>query len=698
VVFALLVATAGPIATAVQSGTPGSTAGADQTESVDAAQNESPTSNDSTDDRRPVAHRKPSEVSDESNLSDVESWLASEMVRQLGDSVDASQQNRERAREIIGNDSEYARLAEQYAEVSGENRNESDAENAARFTDLGTIQREFFADVQRYRVTHRQYRNVTERNGTLRTRRLAHELERRTSAVNRTATRLNQIYANLSSPQRDQLDNLTQSIGAIRANVTRTQMAVRNRTLVRTRLSVRAVDSTASFADPAVLAGRLRTADGAPVADENVTLRIGNRTVNATTDRQGRLRVRYRPTLAAAGTRPRTVSFRPANESVYLGSDATVRLQVRQSTPSVRVSNVTETARYDETLVVNGTVGAEGVGAPDVPLVVSVGDVRLGQTRTGPNGSFRVESRLPATVSAGRQDVRVRLALENATASAEGPVALAPTNATASVTVEPTPTELSLTEVATAEESVVVSGRLTAAGVGGVGNRTVALQLGGSVVGTTTTNATGHFAASTSVPSRLLDGSSVRVGVVHRSSENLEAARTNATVTFPSSGRTISNRYLWFAVAGLLGLAIIGVAVWRFRSDDERAFDEGSAGALADADTPVATDRSPEELLDAARSELADDRFDSAAVAAYAAVRNQLDGDGAASEPRTHWEFYRARRDADAADERLSRLKRLTQTCERAAFAAEPIGEDDAAEVVASAESVLTASSDPVEA
>lgn len=699
------------------------------------SQQEPPAENNSS-----VAHRNPSEVSDDS-LDDVEVWISREMADRLSESADVSQADRERARELLGNDSEYAELAAEYAEVTNRSGSEGGLENAGNFAIAGQLQRQFFAEVETYHQLHAEYRDARASNETNRTLRLAHELERQTDVVNRTAVRLNRSYANISDAGQTDVRNATRTIGELRGNVTRTQQTVRDRTLVRTELSVQATETEGSFIDPIPLTGRLRTAEGDPIADETVALRVGNRTLNVTTDAEGRFEASYRPTHAQVGTGSRSVTFRPGNDTAYLWANATAEFGVGQVTPNVTVSNRTETVRYNETLTVNGSVAAGGVGVPGVPVVVTVDGVRVAWTRTGENGSFGAVGRLPGNVSNGSQSVSVQVVPRNVTQGAHGPgargpsakgpggvgqsadrgsrsdssggselgplaeparnVAIAPANGSAGVTVERSPTALSITDVRTYNETVLVAGQLATEGGEPLRNRTVELRIGNRSVGTATTNATGGFATTVGLPSRLLGGdSTVRVVAAYSpSGGNLAPAQTSALVEVGSTGALVSDRQLRYGALGLLGLAALGAFVWWFRSSSGESFENeggsGEGGAAAQAgersgERGDARERPVEALFDSATTALDAGDPDPAVVAAYGAIRRRLDGRAGAT-PRTHWEFYAECRDAGLSDEPLERLERLTGTYERAAFADESVPEADAREAVTDARALRSA-------
>jgi hypothetical protein len=748
VVFAVLLATTVPVlvattatlpvgvtAATTEAATPatGATAGnlqAPASLDSDAHQREPPGENNSS-----VAHRNPSEVSADESLADVEVWVSREMVGQLSESANLSRADRERARELVGNDSEYAELADEYAAVANRSAAENGSERAAEFAAAGRLQREFFADVERYHRVHAAYRDASAANDSERSLRLAHELERRAAAVNRTAAELNETYANISAAESD-LRNATRSIGELRGNVTRIQQRVRDKRLVRTELSVRATENAGSFTDPVPLAGQLRTADGDPVGNENVSLRVGNRTLNVTTDGEGRFVVAYRPTLAPVGDRERAVAFRPGNESAYLWATAKSQFGVRQTTPNVTISNRTETVGYNETLAVGGRVGAAGVGVPDVRVAVSVEGVRIGNVRTEADGSFDVSGRLPANVSNGSQSVRVAVVPENGTGTALGSVpfegasnfdsalatsqggqeaegdtasnatpardvAIAPANATAEFTVETTPTALTVGDVRTFNGTGFVTGRLVAEGGDPVPNRSVELSVDGRSVGTATTNATGGFATTVGLPSGLLGGdSTVRVVAAYSSDGNLAPSQVARTVTVESTGGAIADRRVRFGAAGLLVVAALGGLLWRYRSKggSPGGYDSGGEKAAGSESGDVVSagggagtgGRSAAVLLDSATTALDDGAFDAAVAAAYGAVRREL-GRNSETTPRTHWEFYADCKERGIPEDGRRLLERLTTTYERAAFADDAVSETDAREAVADAEALRDA-------
>lgn len=633
--------------------------------------------------RTTVYHRNPEEVG--GGVSEAEVWLASEMANRLSRSVDLSQSQRQRARQIVSNSSEYAELAQEYAAAT-----DGSDEQVATFSDIGVAQRDLLATVGTYRTVHDRYSEVRQGDNRTRELRLAHELGRLARDVNRSTADLLEMYANLSANSSVNLRNTPDQIRNLRANVTRTQQQVRERSLVETRLRVDAVEPNGSFADPLAFEGRLTTGGGEPLADRNVTIEVGNESVEATTDRRGRFALDYRPVEARAETGVRTIRYRPANASRYASSSQRVRLDVNQVEPNVTISDRPDGVGYGERFVVEGRVGKNGVGAA-VPLNVSVGDVKLNTTESADDGSFRGVAELPSNVTAGDRPLRVGVNLTGR--------ALAGTATSVPVTVERTATDLSITAARQRENTVLVAGRLTTDDGAALENQTVELRVGGATA-EATTNATGGYSTSVTIPPQVQGESSVEVRAVYEDDEsNLRAARTDATVEVETASSSLPVRETLLRLAGVLGASVVGaLLVRRYKPDQWPSFgDDADAESGTDPDAPddrgVADAADPEAeaafdaALDSARDERDAGAHDAAVVAAYEAVRASLGeslGDRSASNrsAATHWEFYADCRAAGMGDDRLDRLEELTARYEQAAFAAESVPGETADEAV----------------
>lgn len=650
--------------------------------------------------RTTVYHRNPEEVG--GGVSEAEVWLASEMADRLSRSVDLSQSQRQRARQLVSNSSEYAELAQEYAAAT----DGSEDGQVATFSDVGIAQRDLLATVGTYRTVHDQYSEARQGDNRTRELRLAHELGRLARDVNRSTADLLDMYANLSSNSSVDLGDTPDRIRSLRTNITRTQREVQEQSLVETRLRIDPVEPNGSFADPLRFEGRLTTGGGEPLADRNVTIEVGNESVEATTDRRGRFALDYRPVEARAEAGVRTIRYRPANASRYASSAQRVRLDVNQVEPNVTISDRPDAVGYGERFVVEGRVGKNGVGAA-VPLNVSVGDVKLNTTESAENGSFRAVAELPANVTAGDRPLRVGVNLTGR--------ALAGTATTAPVTVERTATDLSITAARQRENTVLVAGRLTTADGAALENQTVEIRVGDATA-EATTNATGGYGTSVTIPQQVQSESSVEVRAVYEDDEsNLRAAQADATVEVETASSSLPVRETLLRLAGVLGASVVGAfLVRRYKPDQWPSFgDDADEGAETDPDAPddggVADAADPEAeaafdaALDSARDERDAGAHDAAVVAAYEAVRARL-GESLADRSvtdrsaATHWEFYADCRAAGMADDRLDRLEELTTRYEQAAFAAESVSGETADEAVELASSFRPEAADDADA
>lgn len=659
-------------------------------------------------------HENPEAVDEEGSLAAVEAWLAGRMGGRLErSSVQLSRGEYERADSLVGE--EYRDLLGKYVDVAGETRERDDDRASDRFRAAGDTQETFVSQVRRYRETHERYREARAAGDEARARELARDLAEQADAIDRTGERLQGQYANVSNASDVDMTAGSEAVASVRTNVSEQQAAVREETFVETRLSVTTDAETVSFTDPLVASGRLLAANGTPIADRRVRLRVGNRRISARTDAEGRFSVTYRPTTAPVGTGNVSVRYAPAGGSVYLGSTDHVPVTVEQVRPRVELAGQFETVAFDDDVVVNGSVAAGGVGAADVPVVVSLGDERLGTATTGADGSFTFEGRVPAAVEAGERTISVQVPLDDR--------ALASANASAPVTVTTTVTRLAVAESRFASGGVRVAGRLVTADGVAVPDRRLAVTLDGTTLGTVRTGENGTFAATLAVPGRVrpASGATSRELVVafDGAGTNLEPSRAAGSVRVPAAtatgergsaangpdgtgpdgigpdgigpgangpdGSLLSLSWLG-ALLGTVVLVVGAVALWRRRAAGSERSDRSGAGAGGDA-SPERASRA-RTLFDAAARRLDDGETDAAVEAAYTAVRREVEATLGVASARTHWEFLRASRAAGLDDDAYGTLEALTERYERAAFAPDPVASHDAEAVVDAARSV----------
>lgn len=649
-----------------------------------------------------VQHEDPDAASEDGDLADLRGWYESELGSRLANStIQISQGEYERARSVLGDG--YDSQLSKYVDVAGETPGESDDRTAEDFRAAKESQQEFASTVEEYRTTREQYLEARREGDEDRARELARELERLEDGVNRTGANLTRRYERLGNGTDVDLSVAQQAINETTENVSSQQASVRRETFVRTTLAVQPNATTASFLRPLEVSGTLTAANGTKLADRRIVVELGSRHIEGRTNGTGAFAVTVRPTLAPSGPQSVTVRYVPRNASAYLGTTANASVNVTQVEPTVDVSRSPQAVGFEDVVAVTGRIHARNVSATGVPVRVSVGGVVLGTTETAGDGSFTLETPLPASVPSGEQQLRVALVLSDR--------ALAGTATTRPVTVETTRTQLSLNETNRTAEYVQVGGVLRTESGAPVPNQTVTVRVGSRTVTTATTNASGYYLAS--VPKSALSTRTARstatVTVVFGGAGNLKWTRATTAIGVSSAtageGTTFA-KWLpvppWVLVAGVAGLG--AVALLATRSFDRfgrqtRAGDDSTADSRGDVEGASTPSRSASKgstshaLLDRARTEASDGDPDVAVRTAYAAVReglaDALDLDASHVETRTHWEFYRVCRERDGlADNHLATVEELTEAFERARFRT-GITSDAAVETVEAASGLL---------
>jgi hypothetical protein len=453
------------------------------------------------------------------------------------------------------------------------------------------------------------------------------------------------------------------------------------------------------------------------------------------------LRVTYAPDsnavyLSAADTTPLTISEQ-ANASVAI-----------ETAPST--TRFGDTAEVTGTAIIHTPNGTDTAA---VPIDVALGQHSLGTVMTTENGTFSLNQSVPATIQNGTRTLVVRLALaDSAVASAvnittvqvaatETELALETeltaitntTNTTATNTSTPPANTPSGTEATpgaidqnastpaseAASAQVRVQGTLTTANGTAVAGQPVTLSINDTERQTTDTTENGTFTATLSERDRdALAGGTALVAAFDGAETNL-ASTTTTTVPFPAAATQQSlpaaiaaglQAYRWQAltVTSILS-GIVGLAGWsvlvrgrsirtlplirRFYADDA---DEPTVSTPTASPEPTATASQSSAaaavtLVDDAAAIYADDPT-AATRMAYTALRTAISGDATAPAEgaQTHWEFYRAHRDASTNPDAF---KTLTEAFERARFADADLTPDEAETAVTAARQLMTSSS-----
>lgn len=621
-------------------------------------------------------HRNPDDYSEDGDLAGVESVLMDQLTSQLSEgAIQLSEGEYELASEHV--DEEYRDRLGQYVDVAGQTEGESHEE---QFREIGEQQARLSEAVQEYREKKEQYEAAREVGDEERARELARELEMLADEIDSLGGSVRENYDAIEGTTGSDLSEPDTAVEEVTDDVQAEQEAVREQQFEGTELTLTPERETISFLEPLVATGELRTADGTPIANEEIRLDIGNHTERVTTDSTGAFTLEYRPTNESLSADELEIQYVPETQSTYLGDETNVSVSIEQAEPSVSLEETPSELSYGEQDSISGELTVDGVAVDNVSLAVTVDGERIG-TAVARNGIFDTSVSLPAAVEDGQQELSVRLPFEDR--------ALAAAADETSVTVSETESELSIEGLSDGDRGVTVNGTLSTADGDGVRGEPVQIQIDGATVGTVTTEAGGTFEETVSVPDSI-DGGEVTVTAVYDGSgSNIEAATAESAVTIGDAEPQLPSPVR--LAAGFLAVIAAGLGVWWYRRADETGPADGTAGdgesiAGGSAAGPRSADASSpspdvvEPLLEQASEQLADGRPNAAARTGYAAVRRALASRSDGQRAQTHWEFYRSLRSDDETEAAL--LRDVTQEYERAAFGQRSISADAAAGVL----------------
>ncbi len=630
------------------------------------------------------AHADPDTVDDGRDLSALERQLAERLAsRARSGSVNISREDAGRAREALNN-SEYASLLDQYADVANET---GDRERALAFQRVRDDQLALSTAVEEYWETHELYRTlVTEghvethvrqrtiHNGSRKKqilydnetdeRTLARQLEREWQTVNDSHASLVRSQRELSNRTDE---NVTASLNSLNASVQEIETAqqdVRDEQFVATNLTIEANGAQASFRSPLTIDGRLTTALGNTVSADTVRFAVGNQTIQTRLSETGDFDLRYRPTTITANTSNLTVRYRPENESIYFGDQRTTPVTIEQVRPDITVNATPTTVRYNDTIAVSGRVGANYGGAAEVPYLVSLDGRVLANGTTKTNGMYNSTVAVPASVSEGDRTVRVDVPLNGQ--------ALLSTNRTTASSIRETATTLDASAVHTSGRSIRVSGSFLTDSGQPVINQDIAVVANGTTIGRVSTGPNGTFETTLTVPqsvgSTAVFESSLPIAIEFRydgSATNLQSAQAGATVILPTLPWGLIGGAMLAIIVVLAGGVVIGRKLLAGRSQHvpDPAVDIDSLTAQRTGSRVDST-----SLLDTARRYLDAQQSAAAARVAYIALRQQLSTDVGRSAGQTPWEFYRDCADSDIDETTRETLQRATELYEQARF------------------------------
>ena len=664
--------------------------------SVEATTGQTVLQTDGPEGEQTQSHENPDEATEPDEDDGIEAHLESILSDLLADSVDdAVDGDYDEAREAL--DEAYDDRLEQYAEVAGDDR-------ADTYDDARTRQNAFIDATERFDERRDAYREARHEGDTERADELREGLQDDATDIEQSGDELVSAYRTLESEtgadHSEEIELIERRQEAADQFVGQTAGAGQRNTL----LLVEADRSTVSFDAPARINGQLQTADGEPIANQNVTVAVDGREYDVETDSAGQFEIVHRP-IESVGETTLDIVYRPAETSEYRAAQRELPVTIEPVDATLDIESTEPAASFESDLTVAGTVitGSFDQPAPDVPVGLFVDGEELDTTETTERGEFAFSTPIDRSVDSGTAEIEVR------TLETDG--AIRPASETTQLQIEPVATrltvEMDLDEptAETAPEAVDLTGQLETDSGEPIADATVDLTVDGEPAETVTTADDGTFEGTLSLSDT--DASSVTVGARFSDDGHLEATTETVTLDFSDDDAEAiqpppTQQEAEPSIVGALGrellfiggslLALFGlVGRWWLRRDEtaSRAV-EGNLVASTESESTPPESPPPAgstTLRSLAEQQLAAGAYNHAVVLAYAAVRRQLGTLLGTPETVTHRELVRS---YDAADsDHREPLEELTQQYEQVRYAAESVDEPTAARAVSTAEQLL---------
>ncbi|MDS0221651.1 hypothetical protein NDI54_09840 [Haloarcula sp. S1AR25-5A] len=448
---------------------------------------------------------------------------------------------------------------------------------------------------------------------------------------------------------------------------------------VNTTLDVQDLSGPISYTNPGTIRGTLRTANGMPVANEEISLEVENRTRLVETDGDGSFAFQYRPRSARTGTTDVVIRYVPAQSAPYRGDTATVTADIAQVTPTLALDRSPSSLVNGDELTVTTAVRVDGTGISDVPVELRIGGTLFKRLVTGGNGTATTTIRLPASVPTGEQSVSAVIPYEDR--------AIAGARATDSITVEPRPVALSM-DAARESGAIAVNGTLTTNDGQAVRGQPVQILVDGEPQGSVETDANGAF--STRLPTE--GTSSVTVTARYDAAgTNFGTGEASTTVDLSGSPQTIASQIRSYLTVPVIAALLTGVVLIVLEITVRRL------GLFADAvpeseEATVATDsdetEAPESTADTSASTgsptdrmghaLAAGEYDSAVTMAYESVSEELKDSSGFQNGKTHWELLDWCEDSALSADQVEAVRTVVEAYDSAAFSADTLDHDSA--------------------
>lgn len=527
---------------------------------TDSALAQSTNETNETGESNVTIHEDPRTVGDQGDLQRVGGWLSGRLIDQLRqNSIHLSQDQYELADSLLGE--EYQQRLGQYADVAGET-GESVPEQATQdFKQAQQNQRKLTNTSEKVAETREDYQDARDRNDTAAARRHARELLQLARAASEQETEADQSLRSLENRTGADTTDIRQRLDNVTREIQRVAMRIQNATFSPTQLQVETNRSVASFTSPAPIRGHLRLANGTRIDNRRIRLRIGRTTYTTTTSAEGRFVVRYRPVLIPANATTVPVRYIPRTTAPYTEAQDQVSLAIAQVEPSLQLSVTPDRVRYGDEVLVESTLMVNETGVPNVPLVTTFAGQSGDHIRTDDAGKVRVNATLGAAVSPGEARLQTGVAVRNR--------AIAPVNATTTLTIRETPTTLSV-DATPDTGNIIITGRLSL-GIDQTDQlppQDIVISIG-EAARTVRTDSQGRY--RTVVPQSAISGTgagdTLRVSAeFDGAGTNLEPATAETSVTLPAAGEATNDETGFRSRIGAIADNTIGAIADNTRS------------------------------------------------------------------------------------------------------------------------------------
>jgi hypothetical protein len=673
-----------------------------------------------------VSHLDPDDYRGDADLASLRSWAASRLFGSIDDgTLLLDRRQYEAARQLLGES--YDEALGRYVDVADATPWRVDDRRARTFQRAGDAQDRYLDALSNYRDTRRAYRDAKAAGDEQAATRLARQLGRDATRVERAGETLVRRYGAVANATDTDLTDPTRRVESVTDRAVFVSETVRNREFVATGLELATGSASGSFLDPVRVQGQLRAANGTPVEGRSVRLRLWgtNRTVR--TNATGSFELSVRPVTVDTGRQRVDARYEPSDTAPFLGSTASARVEIGQVSPTIRIDSAPSTVAFGREVRATGRLVANGTPVAGAPVAISVDGTRLATVETGPDGRFSGNTSLPIDVPSGERALRTRVALDGA--------AVGPAEATRTVAVARTGTNLSA-DVAVDAESLVIAGRLATTDGRPVDGQSVRVLVEGDERRVVRTDGAGAYETRIrALPDLLGDDQRVNVSVVYTAeATSLAPARATGSVDFRSgpAGTSLFDALglefdLGNSLAGLLGLVglpsgsdligrvtlvvavlvLAGLGVFESRRRLRVAGETGDdpTDDIADEASPVPTpagsaDSGPVDGASEhgvgdgveARPSFADSHArlragesEAAVVLAYRRTRRHLARTLGVEDDGTAGQFRDACERAGLEGDRLRALHGLFAAYERAAFGGTPIPTETAVAAISDA-------------